>query len=38
MKRTPIESSCRLLSDNTVPSYVIDAPHSGQNFELAGIE
>ena len=38
MNKTPIESSCRLLSDITGSSYVIVAPHSGQNFELAGIE
>ena len=38
MKKTPIESSCRLLSDIAMPSYDIVAPHSGQNLELAGIE
>ena len=38
MKKTPIVSSCRLLSDITMPAYVIVAPHSGQNLELAGIE
>ena len=38
MKKTPIVSSCRLLSDIILSSYVMVAPHSGQNFELAGIE
>lgn len=38
MNKAPIESSCRLLSDITLPAYVIVAPHSGQNFEPAGIE
>ena len=38
MKKTPIESSCLLLSDIIMPAYDIVAPHSGQNFELAGIE
>ncbi len=37
MKKTPSESSCRLLSDMALPSYDIVAPHSGQNFELAGM-
>ena len=37
MKKTPIVSSCLLLSDIPMPSYDIVAPHSGQNFELAGI-
>jgi len=38
MKKTPIESSCLLISDITSPAYDIVAPHSGQNLELAGIE
>jgi hypothetical protein len=38
MKKTPMESSCRLLSNISLSSYYIVAPHSGQNLELAGIE
>ena len=37
MKKTPIVSSCRLLSDIHWPSYDIVAPQFGQNLELAGI-
>src|SRR5665647_359979 len=38
MKKTPMESSCFLLSDiHTPSSYAIVVPHSGQNLEPAGI-
>ena len=38
MQKTPMVNIWRLLSDIHGPSYNIVAPHSGQNFELAGIE
>lgn len=39
MKKAPIVNSSRLASDNPLPPYdEIGFPHSGQNFECAGMD